>query len=282
MMLCLQTAAELAQKIEEYKQAGLTIGFVPTMGYLHDGHLALVSQSRQNCDVTVVSIFINPAQFGPNEDFAQYPRDLARDKVLLERAGADILFAPDTAEIYPPDNSVRQLRADARLSAVACGLTRPGHFDGVVTVVARLFDLARPDKAFFGRKDYQQLRIIQKMAEQEKYPVQISGCPVVREPDGLALSSRNKYLSAGQRKNALALSRSLTEAARLLRGGQAIAAARLCMQNILENTPEVKIDYLEFLRRPDLSRLTDYEPGNTVILGAVYVGATRLIDNIEV
>jgi len=278
-MLTLKTGAEISQKIMELKQLGRTIGFVPTMGYLHAGHLALLARAKAECAVTVVSIFVNPKQFGPNEDFAKYPRDMARDRDLLNSAGADILYAPDTQEIYPPDNSVRTLRADEKLSDVACGLSRPGHFDGVVTVVARLLDLVKPDRAYFGRKDYQQLRVIEQMVRTEKYPVQIIACPIVREPDGLALSSRNKYLTAEQRMQALALNRSLQKAAELLRSGQTLSAAKTAMLEILA---AVRTDYIEFLDRQTLTRLNTYQPGNTVILLAAHIGATRLIDNIEV
>ncbi|MDR2431135.1 MAG: pantoate--beta-alanine ligase [Candidatus Margulisbacteria bacterium] len=281
-MLTLTAADQLAVKIAGLKKSGKTVGFVPTMGCLHAGHLALVKQAGAACDVTVVSIFVNPKQFAPGEDYARYPRDLERDAALLSAARADILFAPDVPEIYPPDNSARLLRADAGLSGIACGLSRPGHFDGVVTVVARLFDLVQPDKAFFGQKDYQQLRIIQKMTAVEKYPIEIIACPIVRESAGLAMSSRNKYLAPAQRKNALALSRGLQEAAKLLRSGSALSAAKAALKNLLENTPETRVDYAEILDRKNLTRLTEYKPGGSVILLAAYVGGARLIDNIEI
>jgi pantoate--beta-alanine ligase len=280
-MLVIQTAAEIAAQISELKKNGQTIGFVPTMGYLHAGHLALVEQARAACDVVAVSIFVNPKQFGPQEDYAKYPRDLTRDEELLSAARADILFAPAVDEVYPPDNTVRQLRADGKLSAVACGVSRPGHFDGVVTVVARLFDLVRPDKAFFGLKDYQQLRIVQKMVETEKYPVEIIACPIVREPDGLALSSRNKYLSPEQRRRAPVLYLSLNFGAELLRQGKSLAEVKLAIWQTLQAAPETLVNYIEILRRADLSALREYLPGQTVILLAAYLGATRLIDNIE-
>ena len=276
-MLTVTSAAELARQIAKLKKAGKTIGFVPTMGYLHDGHLALVRKAKTECAAVVVSIFVNPRQFGPNEDFAEYPRDLARDENLLRSAQTDILFAPSVEEIYPP--AVRTLRAAVGLSSVACGLSRPGHFDGVVTVVARLFDLVKPDKAYFGQKDYQQLRIIQKMTETEKYPVEIIACPIVREADGLALSSRNKYLTDEQRAQSLALSRALRAAAELLKRDGTLAEARVAMLEILR---DVKIDYIEFLARHNLERLTEYRPSETVILLAAELGGTRLIDNIEV
>jgi pantoate--beta-alanine ligase len=251
------------------------------MGCLHAGHLALVEQARAACAVVVVSIFVNPKQFGPQEDFARYPRDLPRDAELLSAARADILFAPDVDEMYPPDKPVRQLRADESLCRVACGLMRPGHFDGVVTVVARLFDLARPDKAFFGRKDYQQLRVVQKMAETEKYPVEIIACPIVREPDGLALSSRNKYLSPEQRRRAPVLQLALKLGAELLRQGKNLDEVKLAVWRTLQAAPETLVNYIEILRRDDLSALDKYLPGRTVILIAAYIGGTRLIDNIE-
>ncbi|GBR72552.1 pantoate--beta-alanine ligase [Candidatus Termititenax aidoneus] len=281
-MLLVKTAAELTAQISELKKNGKTIGFVPTMGYLHTGHLSLVEQAKKACDSVVVSIFVNPKQFGPQEDYAKYPRDLTRDQELLSAARPDILFAPAADEVYLPDSAVRQLRADEKLSAVACGVSRPGHFDGVVTVVARLFDLVRPDKAFFGRKDYQQLRIVQKMTELEKYPVEIIACPIVREPDGLAMSSRNKYLSPEQRRRAPALQLSLKLGAELLRQGKSLAEVKLAVWHTLQAAPETLVNYIEILRRDDLSALREYLPEQTVILAAVYLGNTRLIDNIEV
>jgi pantoate--beta-alanine ligase len=280
-MLIVKTAAEIAVQIFELKKNGQTIGFVPTMGYLHEGHLSLVKEAKSTCDTVVVSIFVNPKQFGPHEDYAKYPRDLTRDEELLSAARADILFAPAVDEVYPPDDTVRQLRADAKLSAVACGVSRPGHFDGVVTVVARLFDLVRPDKAFFGLKDYQQLRIVQKMVETEKYPVEIIACPIMREPDGLALSSRNKYLSPEQRQRAPVLYLSLNLGAGLLRQGKSLAEVKLAIWQTLQAAPETLVNYIEILHRADLSALHEYLPGQTVILLAAYLGATRLIDNIE-
>lgn len=278
-MLTVRTIAELSAQIQKYKFSGLTIGFVPTMGYLHAGHISLVQAAKKQCAVTIVSIFVNPKQFGPGEDFSRYPRDLEHDTALLTKAGADILFVPSAEEIYTP--AVRELKADTQLANIACGLARPGHFDGVVTVVARLFDLVQPDKAFFGQKDYQQLKIIQKMTEAENYPVEIIGCPLVREPDGLAMSSRNKYLTPKQRQIAPVLYRALTAAAKALQSGKNLTDARQFALNILENTPEIKIDYLEFLDRKNLTGLTEYIPNGTVILVAVYLGSTRLIDNLE-
>jgi pantoate--beta-alanine ligase len=281
-MLIVKTAAEIAAQVSELKKNGKTIGFVPTMGYLHAGHLSLVEQAKSACDTVVVSIFVNPKQFGPQEDYAKYPRDLTRDKELLSAARTDILFAPEVEDVYPPDNTVRQLRADEKLSAAACGVSRPGHFDGVVTVVARLFDLARPDKAFFGSKDYQQLRIVQKMVATEKYPVEIIACPIVRESDGLALSSRNKYLSLEQRRRAPVLYLSLNLGAELLRQGKSLDEVKLAIWRTLQAAPETLVNYIEILCRDDLSTLRDYLPGQTVILIAAYLGSTRLIDNIEI
>jgi pantoate--beta-alanine ligase len=280
-MLVIQTAAEIAAKISELKKNGKTIAFVPTMGCLHDGHLALVERARAACSSVVVSIFVNPKQFAPHEDYADYPRDLARDAKLLSAARADILFAPAVDEMYPPDNTVRQLRADEKLSAVACGISRPGHFDGVVTVVARLFDLIQPDKAFFGLKDYQQLRIVQKMVETEKYPVEIIACPIVREPNGLAMSSRNKYLSPEQQRRAPVLHLSLNLGAGLLLHSKDLNEVKLAIWQTLHAAPEILVSYIEILRRDDLSVLREYLPEQTVILVAAYFGTTRLIDNIE-
>ncbi|MDR1452958.1 MAG: pantoate--beta-alanine ligase [Candidatus Margulisbacteria bacterium] len=280
-MLIVKTAAELTAEISELKKNGQTIGFVPTMGCLHAGHLALVEQAKTRCGAVVVSIFVNPKQFSPGEDYAQYPRDLTRDEELLSAARADILFAPDVDTIYPPDKPARLRRADESLCRAACGVARPGHFDGVVTVVARLFDLVRPDKAFFGLKDYQQLRVVQKMTETEKYPVEIVACPIVREPDGLALSSRNSYLSPEQRRRAPALYFSLKFGAELLRQGKSLDEVKLAVWRTLQAAPGILVNYIEILRRDDLSTLAEYLPGQTVILIAAYVEATRLIDNIE-
>ena len=264
----------------EWKAAGRTIGFVPTMGYLHEGHLSLVRASKERCEATVVSIFVNPAQFGPSEDFQRYPRDLAKDSAMLEREGVDVLFVPAAEAVYPPGYKTYVEVRD--LQDRLCGRTRPGHFRGVATVVLKLFNIVRPDIAFFGAKDAQQTVTIEKMARDLDLDVEIAVCPVVREPDGLAMSSRNVYLSPDERAAARVLSKSLTEAERLIREGER-DAARLAgrIEDIIAGEPLVRLDYAEIVEAESLEPVVEVR-GDTLILLAVYIGRTRLIDNLRV
>ena len=264
----------------EWKAAGRTIGFVPTMGYLHEGHLSLVRASKERCEATVVSIFVNPAQFGPSEDFQRYPRDLAKDSAMLEREGVDVLFVPAAEAVYPPGYKTYVEVRD--LQDRLCGRTRPGHFRGVATVVLKLFNIVRPDVAFFGAKDAQQTVTIEKMARDLDLDVEIAVCPVVREPDGLAMSSRNVYLSPDERAAARVLSKSLTEAERLIREGER-DAARLAgrIEDIIAGEPLVRLDYAEIVEAESLEPVVEVR-GDTLILLAVYIGRTRLIDNLRV
>jgi pantoate--beta-alanine ligase len=277
IMKIVATNIELNQIISEYKKQGKRIGFVPTMGALHQGHLSLVRQAKIENDIAVVSVFVNPTQFGPKEDFSKYPRDIDRDARLLETFATDILFYPSVAEVYPQKNPVRSLKADVALTEVACGVARPGHFDGVVTVVARLFDLVKPQRAYFGLKDYQQFLVIKRMAAQEKYPIKIIGCPIVREPDGLAMSSRNMYLSSEQRQQALLLSRTLAKAKNY---SGTVAELRIFLLNQLAQEPAFRLDYLEILDSETLRPMLQLQHSRTVVLLAGYIGSTRLIDNI--
>lgn len=278
-MITITTVTELNQLIQKYKLAKQTIGFVPTMGYLHEGHLSLVKQSQKQNAITIVSIFVNPTQFGPNEDFAKYPRDLARDQQLLASVNTDILFYPSVEEVYPKFTPVKNLTADVRLSNVACGLKRPGHFDGVVTVVARLFDIVQPERSYFGLKDYQQFLVIKKMAEQQKYNIEIIGCPIVREPDGLAMSSRNKYLSATHRSNAPQINQILQSAKALLIKETEIAKVKQYIVDSIGQIPEATLDYIEICNADTIESTNVYIPNKTIMLIAVFVGKTRLIDN---
>lgn len=268
---------EMQQRALELKRAGRSIGFVPTMGFLHAGHLSLMRLARERCDVLVASIFVNPAQFGPNEDLDAYPRDFARDEALCEEAGVDILFYPSPETMYASDASVWV--DEESLSGVLCGASRPGHFRGVCTVVAKLFNLVRPDLAVFGEKDAQQLRIIERMVRDLDFPVEVVRGPTVREPDGLAMSSRNKYLSGQQRVNALCLRHALDRAVALFGKGERKAEVlRRGMVDLIDAVPEAAIDYIEIVDDHSLVPLDEIQADALVAL-AVRIGQTRLIDN---
>jgi pantoate--beta-alanine ligase len=260
------------------KRSGKTIGFVPTMGFLHEGHLSLMRTARGRCDVLVVSIFVNPAQFGPNEDLAAYPRDFERDEARCEGEGVDIVFYPEPGNMYAADASVWV--DEEALSGGLCGASRPGHFRGVCTVVAKLFNLVQPDMAVFGEKDAQQLRIIERMVRDLNFPVKMVRGPIVREPDGLAMSSRNKYLTALQRQNALCLRQSLDHAADLVAQGVSdVAVLRKGIATLIARAPEAEIDYIEFVDDASLAPVDAVEDKTLVAL-AVRFGSTRLIDNV--
>ena len=259
------------------RREGRRIGFVPTMGFLHEGHLSLIRIARGHSDVVVVSIFVNPAQFGPNEDLAKYPRDFERDETLCRQAGADIIFYPEAKDIYPPDHSVYVV--EESLSRGLCGAARPGHFRGVATVVAKLFNIVLPDVAVFGEKDGQQLRIIRRMVRDLNFPVQIISGPTVREPDGLAMSSRNAYLSPDERQQALCLRRALDRAAQMVRDGEQDAAAiRAAMQQVIAEAPLARTDYIEIVDDATLEPIRVIAQPTLAAL-AVFIGRTRLIDN---
>jgi len=256
------------------------LGFVPTMGYLHEGHLALVRRARAECPSVVVSIFVNPTQFGPREDFARYPRDPERDLALLEKEGVDLVFMPEAAEMYPPgfDTWVEVGTITRRLE----GRARPGHFRGVATVVCKLFNIVQPRRAYFGEKDAQQLRVVRKMVRDLDMPIEIVPVPTVREPDGLALSSRNVYLSPDERRQALALSAALRLAQELVAQGERRAAVlRARMRRRIRQEPDARIDYVSVADAETLEELTVVDRPALVSL-AVRIGATRLIDNVVV
>lgn len=263
----------------QWKKEGKTVGFVPTMGYLHEGHLSLVRESKKRTDVTVVSIFVNPTQFGPNEDFKKYPRDLDKDSAYLEKGGVDCLFYPAAAEIYPP--SYRTYVEVHGLQDRLCGKFRPGHFRGVSTVVLKLFNIVRPDIAFFGAKDAQQVLIIERMVADLDLDTEVVTCPLVREPDGLALSSRNAYLSSEERKAALVLSISLRWAERAISAGERDAAKVTAgIRAAIEAEPLARVDYVEAVDPVNLEPVAEIR-GDVLIVLAVFIGSIRLIDNIR-
>jgi pantoate--beta-alanine ligase len=276
---------KILTKIEEMRAAshsarngGKRLGFVPTMGALHEGHLSLMRAARSACGVVAASIFVNPTQFGPNEDLAKYPRSFERDRVLLERERVDILFAPGVEEIYP-SGAVTWVTVD-ELSDKLDGRSRPGHFRGVTTVVAKLFHIVEPDVAFFGQKDAAQVAVIRRMVGDLNFPVEIVACPIVREPDGLAMSSRNTYLSPEQRAQALILHRSLMRVKQLVDNGERAAAQLLAAgRDEFSRESLVRLDYFEIVN-PDTLDPVEVISRGTLVAVAAYVGSTRLIDNI--
>lgn len=276
-MEIVSTVKNLREKIFEWKRQGKKIGFVPTMGYLHEGHLSLVRESKKRSDVTVVSIFVNPKQFGPKEDYNVYPRDLDRDRQLLEKEGVDLLFYPSVEEMYPDGYKTYVEVTD--LQDKLCGRSRPGHFRGVCTVVLKLFNQVQPDEAYFGWKDAQQVIIIQKMVEDLNVPVKIVPLPLVRDHDGLALSSRNTYLSPEERQAALVLKKSLDLAEKLIREGERDAVKiKQKMVELISAEPLARIDYVEIVDLKTLESINKLDREALVAL-AVFVGKTRLIDN---
>ncbi|HSP54470.1 MAG TPA: pantoate--beta-alanine ligase [Dehalococcoidia bacterium] len=258
------------------------VGLVPTMGYLHEGHLSLVRRARADCEHVVVSIFVNPTQFGPGEDLERYPRDTDRDLRLLEEAGADVVFMPSVEEIYPPGFD-EWVEVTGPLTERLEGAARPVHFRGVTTVVARLFRIVRPDRAYFGQKDAQQLRVIRRMVEQERLPVTIVPMPIVREPDGLAMSSRNVYLSPEERGAALALSGVLRHARRMVMedGVTDATLVKLAVHRILQQQPAVRTEYVSVSDEATMLELDSIDRA-AMVLVAARVGNTRLIDNVVV
>jgi pantoate--beta-alanine ligase len=277
-MELLTTRNRIRYAIAAARDAGRLIGLVPTMGALHAGHLSLVAASRQSCDVTVATIFVNPTQFGPNEDFAAYPRSLKADLEKLRTAGVDFVFAPPIEEMYPQGHTTRvDVEAIARPLE---GEFRPGHYRGVATIVAKLFNLIPADIAFFGQKDYQQSLLLRRMVADLDMPVRIEVCPIVRDPDGLALSSRNVYLSPAERERALSISRSLRLAEELLRGGERDAKTiESRVREALAAGGIDRVDYAAVVDADTLAPLMRIE-GPTAVLIAAHVGRTRLIDNL--
>ncbi|MDN4493842.1 pantoate--beta-alanine ligase [Ureibacillus aquaedulcis] len=276
-MMIIHTISQLKATIHQAKKDGKSIGLVPTMGFLHEGHLALAGKAREENELVVMSIFVNPTQFGPNEDFESYPRDLNRDVQLAESVGVDIIFAPSAEEMYPENGGI-MIRA-GRQSEILCGASRPGHFDGVLQVVTKLFHITEPTRAYFGQKDAQQVAIIQTLVRDYNFPLEIRSLPIVREADGLAKSSRNVYLSEHEREVAPVIYEAIVIAKeKFLLNGDADEAIKLASHHI-KSKSSGKIDYIELLSYPDLKGVTE-ETDHFLLATAVYIGKTRLIDNI--
>lgn len=270
------------QKVaDRLREEGKSIGFVPTLGALHQGHLSLMQRARRENDILIISIFINPTQFGPGEDYKRYPRPFEKDKALAQREGVDIIFYPSVSEMYGKEYSTHV--EVERLSKRLCGLFRPGHFKGVASVVCKLFNIVKPHVAYFGQKDYQQIRIIKRMVEDLNMEVEIRECAIVREPDGLAISSRNSYLSSQEREEALSLYRALKCAKSLIKTGSSISDVVSEIEKIIQRESHAKIDYIEIVDPLTLEDVKTIRPGKKVLVAlAVWIGNTRLIDNMLV
>lgn len=276
-MQIIEKVDELRPIVKAWRKEGLSVGLVPTMGYLHEGHKSLIERAVRENDRVVVSDFVNPTQFGVNEDLASYPRDIERDASICEEAGAALIFHPQPEEMYAPDNCT--FVDMNRLTKGLCGKTRPTHFSGVCTVVSKLFHIVTPDRAYFGEKDAQQLAVIRRMVRDMNFDIDIVGCPIVREPDGLAMSSRNTYLSEEERKAALVLHQALTLGEEMMRAGERDAGKiRQAMVDKLEREPLAKIDYVEIVDSDTLEK-TEQIASSVLAAMAVYIGKTRLIDN---
>lgn len=277
-MRLVKTVGELREHIAALRREGKKVGFVPTMGFLHIGHMTLVAHAQAENDATVVSIFVNPLQFGANEDLARYPRDLDRDSAMLEAAGVDILFAPDVSEMYPrPMQTVVDV---PELGSQLEGAVRPGHFAGVSTVVTKLFNLVQPDAAYFGEKDYQQVTLIKRMVEDLAQPVRVVAVPTVRESDGLACSSRNVYLSGDQRRAAVVVPRALNEAERLYQSGcDDPVAFEAAITRFIADEPLATPEVVAVCDPFTLTPLTSLQSGPVLVALFVRIGATRLLDN---
>ena len=279
-MRLLTRIADVQRALDKEREAGRRVGFVPTMGFLHDGHASLMRRASAENDVVLVSIFVNPLQFGANEDLAAYPRDLDSDLSLCETEGVDVVFHPGVTEMYPEENPFTIAGGD--IGTKLCGRTRPGHFDGVATVVAKLFNIAGPCRAYFGKKDAQQLVVIERLVRALNFPVTVVGCDIVREPDGLAMSSRNVYLDPHERRAALVLKRALDEATAVVRDGERDARRiGTLMGSRISSEPLAKLDYAAAV---DTETLDDLEQlaGPALLAVAAWVGKARLIDNTTV
>ena len=276
-MQVVKTVKEVRDIVSGWKREGLSFGLVPTMGYLHEGHRSLIEKSVSENDRTVVSVFVNPIQFGPSEDLASYPRDLQRDMDVVGSAGGDLIFHPEPSEMYP--GHFTSFIDTSETTELLCGAVRPGHFRGVCTVVGKLFNIVMPERAYFGQKDAQQLATIRRFVRDLNFNVQIVACPIVRESDGLAKSSRNTYLSADERQAALVLSQSLQKGKALIDAGERDAAAvKEAIRAHLLTQPLARIDYVEVVDNENIRRVERIS-GSTLVAIAVYIGKTRLIDN---
>ncbi len=279
-MQVIKRKKEINSIVKKLRKDGKKIGLVPTMGFLHEGHISLIEKSKKQCDITVISIFVNPVQFGPDEDFARYPRDFERDRMLAAEKGVDIIFYPEPSEMYA-ENHLSYVKVE-KMEKVMCGKFRPGHFRGVCTVVLKLFNIISPDKAFFGMKDFQQLAILKKMVSDLDIDVQVVECETIREPDGLALSSRNVYLKPEERKNANVLYRAINIAENEIKKGNSITASKNKAVKMLKDCAFVKkIDYFDIRDPEDLKTVKkpDSKKPKILIASAIWFGKTRLIDN---
>ena len=276
--MIIETVKELREYLAGQRAASKTVGLVPTMGFLHEGHLSLIREAKAENDVVVVSDFVNPTQFGPNEDFESYPRNIERDTELALSAGADVIFYPSVSEMYPPESST-YVEVEGNITRVLCGASRPTHFRGVTTVVNKLFNIVEPDKAYFGQKDAQQVAVLTKMVKDLHMDIELIICPIVREPDGLAMSSRNTYLSAEERKQAVILNQALKKAKNAFANGEKdVVKLTEIITDKINEMPLAVIDYVSILDFPSLKPIITIEKD---ALGAVAVkfGKTRLIDN---
>jgi len=278
-MQIIETIAELKSIIKDFKNNKKTIGFVPTMGYLHEGHLSLLQKAKEQNDIVVLSIFVNPTQFGKGEDFESYPKKLDKDALLAKEVGTDILFQPSVTEMYP--GGYKTFVDVETITNALCGKSRPGHFKGVTTVVNKLFNIVTPDRAYFGQKDAQQVAVIEQMVRDLSMNLEIIPCPIIREADGLAMSSRNVYLTADERKAALILSRSLFDAKKRIEQGEKNAdLIKDYISNTIQKEPLAQIDYIEIVNAVTLEDLQSID-GDVLIALAVKFGKARLIDNIR-
>ena len=276
-MEILKTINEVRAKIKQWKREGLTVGFVPTMGYLHEGHASLMEKARKECDRVVASIFVNPMQFGVNEDLDSYPRDLDADSKLCNSIAVDVIFHPEVSEMY--DGGFRSYVDMNGLTKELCGKSRPIHFRGVCTVVCKLFNIVTPDKAYFGQKDAQQLAVIRRMVKDLNMDIEIVGCPIIREADGLAKSSRNTYLNEQERKAALILSRTIRLGEDMVKSGETDAQKIIsAMKENIASEPLAKTDYVDIVDLDTIEK-TDTIKGSVLVAIAVFIGKTRLIDN---
>ena len=276
-MEIVKTVGEIRDIVKAWRREGLTVGLVPTMGYLHEGHQSLIARSAAQNDRTVVSVFVNPIQFGPNEDLEAYPRDIERDKAAVVAAGGDVIFHPEPEEMYPPHFT--SFVDTTETTKLLCGAVRPVHFRGVCTVVSKLFNIVQPDRAYVGQKDAQQLATIKRFVRDLNFDIEIVPCPIVREEDGLAKSSRNTYLNPQERKAALILSKSLTIGRQLVEAGERDAnVVATAIRQHLETEPLAKVDYVEVVDFQTVQRVNRIA-GETLVAIAVYIGKTRLIDN---
>ena len=276
--MIIETVKELREYLAGQRAAGKTVGLVPTMGFLHEGHLSLIREAKAENDVVVVSDFVNPTQFGPNEDFESYPRNIERDTERALSAGADVIFYPSVSEMYPPESST-YVEVEGNITRVLCGASRPTHFRGVTTVVNKLFNIVEPDKAYFGQKDAQQVAVLTKMVKDLHMDIELIICPIVREPDGLAMSSRNTYLSSEERKQAVILNQALKKAKNAFANGEKdVVKLTGIITDKINEMPLAVIDYVSILDFPSLKPIITIEKD---ALGAVAVkfGKTRLIDN---